>query len=245
MKHRYFLPIVLLVFLASAAAATEWPRWRGPENTGRVPDGIAVPTSLPAEPKLLWSVKMGEGVGSPVTSDGRVFCLDNRDDKETLVAYALADGKELWNVPIDEAITDGIGTSPRGTPVVDGPRVFVQSCRGDFHCLGTADGKTIWHVNFVKDFDANFTGEKGQAAGASRHGYTGPPLVDGERIYVGVGGQHGASVVAFEKTTGKVIWKSQDDIPGYGGPVRATVAGMKQLISFEADGLIGLDATDG
>ena len=231
--------------IAHFATAADWPRWRGPDNTGYVPADEAVPAALPKEPKLLWEVKLGEGVGSPVVAGGRVFCLDNRDDKETLCAFDLAGGKELWHVPIDEVITDGIGTGPRGTPVVDGPRVFVQSCRGKFQCLGAADGKLIWQTNFVKDFGAIFTGEKGQSQAAARHGYTGPPLVDGQRIIVGVGGRHGASVVCFDKTDGRVIWKSQDDVPGYDGPMIATLAGVRQVVSFTADGVIGLDAADG
>jgi outer membrane protein assembly factor BamB len=232
-------------FLTNSAFAADWPRWRGPDNTGIVPRGVEVPETLPAVPKLLWEVKLGEGVGSPVAADGRVFVLDNRNDQETLCAFDLTHGKPLWHVPIDDVISDGIGTSPRGTPVVDGPRVFVQSCRGEFRCLNAADGKPIWRINFVKDFGAVFIGEKGLAKGASRHGYTGPPLVDGPRVIVGVGGLHGASVVCFDKTNGKVLWKSQNDIPGYSGPVATTLAGVRQIVSFTADGLIGLDAGTG
>ncbi len=120
-----------------------------------------------------------------------------------------------------------------------------MSCRGEFRCLDAADGKVLWRVNFVKDFDAVFTGEKGQSPGASRHGYSGPPIVDGGRIIVGAGGRHGASVVCFDKTSGKVIWKSQDDPAGYSGPIIATLAGARQVVSFTADGVIGLDAADG
>ena len=246
MLRRPLPSLCLVLFLATSfAAAADWPRWRGPENTGWVPAGADVPLTLPAAPKLLWEVTLGAGVGSPAVAEGRVFCLDNRKEKETLCAYDLATGKESWNVPIDETISDTQGASPRGTPVVDGPRVFVQSCRGEFQCRQAADGKLLWRVSFVKDFAAVFTGEKGSAQGASRHGYTGPPLVDGERIIVGVGGRHGASIVCFDKTNGKVLWKSQDDIPGYAGPVIATLAGVKQVVSFTAAGLLGLDAGSG
>ena len=239
--------ITLLAFaiFPSFSFAADWPRWRGPDNTGYVPVGEAVPATLPSKPKLLWRVKLGEGVGSPVVSGGRVFCLDNRDEKETLCAFDLASGAELWHAAIDEVITDGIGTGPRGAPVVDGPRVYAQSCRGEFRCFNTADGKPLWKVNFVKDYDAEFLGEVGPAQGASRHGYTGPPLVDGERIIVGVGGRHGASVVAFDKADGNVIWKSQDDVPAYAGPVIAPLAGARQIVSFTSPGVIGLDAADG
>ena len=239
--------VSLFVFSLDAhfADAADWPRWRGPENTGHVPADEPVPATLPKEPKLLWDVKLGDGVGSPVVAGGRVFCLDNRDDKETLCAFDLAGGKELWHDAIDEVISDGIGTGPRGTPVADGPRVFAQSCRGEFCCLRAADGKLLWRTNFVKDFGAVFIGEEGQAQAASRHGYTGPPLVDGQRIIVGVGGRYGASMVCFDKTDGRVIWKSQDDIAGFDGPIVARLAGVKQVVAFTADGVIGLDAGDG
>ncbi len=204
-----------------------------------------VPATLPARPKLLWEVKLGEGVGSPAVAEGRVFCLDNRKEQETLCAYDLAGGKELWKAPIDEVISDNQGTSPRGTPVVNGPRVFAQSCRGEFQCRDAAHGRLLWRVNFVKDFAAEFTGEKGLAPGASRHGYTGSPLVDGPRIIVGVGGRQGASVVCFDKTSGKVLWKSQDDVPGYAGPIAARLAGVEQFVSFTSAGVIGLDAQSG
>ncbi len=123
--------------------------------------------------------------------------------------------------------------------------MYVQSCRGEFQCLGAADGKVIWRVNFVKDFGAIFIGERGSAVGASRHGYDGAPVIDGDRIIVGVGGQQGASVVCFEKKTGKVIWKSQNDVPGYGPPVIAMICGVKHVVSFTAEAVIGLDTSDG
>ena len=165
MMFSRFLPLVCLAFflLNSVVPAADWPRWRGPENTGWVTAGADVPRSLPAEPKLLWEVKLGDGVGSPAVAQRRVFCLDNRNGKETLCAYDLAGGKELWNVPIDDTISDNQGAGPRGTPVVDGDSVFVQSCRGEFQCLNAADGHLIWRVNFVKDFAAEFIGEKGAA----------------------------------------------------------------------------------
>jgi outer membrane protein assembly factor BamB len=239
------LSLLAIALFLSFTLAADWPRWRGPDNSGYVPAGEAVPTKLPSKPKLLWEVKLGEGIGSPVVAVGRVFCLDNRNDKEVLCAYDLASGSEIWHDTIDDVIEDGIGSGPRGAPVVDGPRVYVQSCRGEFRCLDVANGKPFWRVNFLKDFGATFIGEKGNAQGAARHGYTGPPLVDGERIIVGVGGPHGASVVAFDKTSGKVIWKSQNDLPAYAGPVIATLCGVKQVVSFTSDGVIGLDAADG
>jgi len=88
-------------------------------------------------------------------------------------------------------------------------------------------------------------GETGPAAGATRHGNTGPPVVDGEHLIAQVGGLHGASLVCFNKATGEVVWRSQDDTAGNAAPVMAAFGGVRQVISFTALGLIGLDAGNG
>jgi outer membrane protein assembly factor BamB len=238
--------IIALLVPGVWCRADDWPRWRGPEGTGHVSSGVAVPAKLPDAPKVVWHKKIGNGLSSPVVSGGKVFYMDNQQDKETVHAADVASGDELWSAPIDEIFTDMQSSpGPRCTPLVDGDRVYAQSCRGEFQCLNAADGKRVWGVNFVKDFGAVFIGEQGSATGASRHGYTGSAVVDGDRIFVGVGGVNGASVVCFNKRNGHVIWKSQNDIPGHSGPVIATIAGVKQVISFTSEAVIGLNASDG
>ena len=227
-------------------SAADWPRWRGPAGDGRVPEGVAVPQSLPAELKDVWRIPVGEGFGSPVVADGRVYLLDDQLGRETVSAFDAATGKGLWKRSFDDVHKDNqLAPGPRGTPLVDGDRVYVQSCRGQFECLGAADGRPRWAVNFVKDFGAVYIGEKGQATGASRHGNSCSPVVDGERLFASAGGTNGASVVCFDKTSGRVLWKSQNDIPGYTGPVIATIAGVKQAIAFTSEALIGLDPQEG
>ena len=235
----------MLVLVASCLAA-DWPRWRGPDGTGHVPAGVTVPQTLPAEPKALWRERVGHGLASPVVSGGRLFHLDNQQGKEVVHAVDAASGKELWSAPLDDTFRDGHSPpGPRCTPLVDGERVYVQSCRGEFRCLRVADGKEIWRVNFVKDFGAVFIGERGSAAGADRHGNSGSAVIDGDRVIVAAGGRKGASVVCLDKRSGKVIWKSQNDVQGHGGAVVATILGVKQVVSFTAEAVIGLDVRDG
>ena len=244
MKRHILVGSILI--LATLARAGDWPRWRGPDATGHVSAGVAIPTTLPARPKVLWRVKVGFALGSPVVSGKRVFYLDEQRGKETVHAADADSGRELWRATLDDTFRDGHSPpGPRGTPLVDGERIYVLSCRGEFQCLNTADGKVIWRVNFVKDFAAVFMGERGAAPGASRHGYTGSPFIDGDRMYVDVGGRKGASVVCFDKKTGRAIWKSQSDAAGHGGPIVATIAGVRQVVSFTADGAIGLEADNG
>jgi outer membrane protein assembly factor BamB len=243
-KTRVLVGIILL--LLNAAQASNWPRWGGPTGNGHVPEGGPVPEGLPTEPDVIWLVKVGQGLGSPVVADGRVYYLDNQLGKETMQAVDAATGKALWSAALDTAFQDTQSTvGPRGTPVADGALIYAQSCQGELQCLDSSSGKVVWHVNFVKDFNAYFLGEKGSAPGAARHGYTGSPWIDGERLFVGAGGTNGASLVCFEKRTGKVIWKSQNDIPGHAGPVLVKIADRKQVVSFTADGALAVAAEDG
>ncbi|MEN9636248.1 MAG: hypothetical protein RL077_4652 [Verrucomicrobiota bacterium] len=230
-----------LFFASSTLAAEDWPRWRGRDGNGHVPAGVVVPTALPAEARYVWRKKIGFGVGSPVVSRGVTYYLDNQENRETLHAVDAGTGEGRWHVAIDETFKDNqSAVGPRSTPVVDGDRIYLQSGRGEFQCLDTATGHVQWRTNFVTDFGAVFTGEKGTTPGAGRHGYTGSALVDGDHLLVGVGGVEGASVVCFNKRDGRVIWKSQNDMPGNGGPIVATLAGIKQVVSFTAEAAMGL-----
>ncbi len=235
----------LLLSLVTPALAADWPQWRGPARTGEVPAGERVPTSLPAEPKVLWRVPVGDGFASPVVAGGRVFHLDDKAGTEFARAADAATGRELWNTPLFSSHKDGFGIGPRCTPVADGDRVYVQSAKGEFQSLDVATGKVIWRTNFVTDLGAVYIGETGTAAGASRHGATGSPIVDGDRVIAQVGSAAGGSIVAFEKSTGKIVWKSQNDQTAYAAPILATVAGVRQFISFTSEALIGLDPEKG
>ena len=237
--------VVLCATLASAAAA-DWPCWRGPRGTGQTPAEWVIPKTLPTELKVIWRTAIGAGFASPILSQGKVFHLDCQEGQEVVHALEAGTGKELWRARLDEAFLDAQGAAgPRCTALADGDRIYAQSCRGELQCLTAQEGRLLWQVNFVKDFGAAFIGEKGSAVGAVRHGYTGAPLVDGGRLFVTVGGSDGASVVCFEKKTGKVIWKSQNDVAGYAPPVLATLAGTPQLVVFTAEAIIGLAPTDG
>lgn len=232
--------------VALMAAGADWPQWRGPQRTGHAANDAKLIETIPAESKNIWRIPAGEGLASPVVANGQAFLFDNQAGKETLRAVEVAHGKELWRTPIDDAFKDSQGPSgPRCTPVVDGERVYVQSCRGELQCLNVVDGKKIWSANFTKHFGATFIGEKGTAQGAMRHGNNGSPVIDGNFLYAQVGSTNGASIVCFEKKAGKVIWKSQNDVAGYGAPLVTEIAGVKQLLSFTADGVIGLQPSNG
>jgi outer membrane protein assembly factor BamB len=240
-------PALIIVILGAlcGAHAADWPQQRGPLWSGAVAAGEAPLNTLPSEPRVVWKGPVAGGFAAPVMAGGRVYYLDLQQDKEVVHALNAATAKPLWEAPLFSAHKDGFGTGPRCAPVVDGKLVFAQSCKGEFQCLAADTGKVVWRTNFVDDFGGIYIGEKGDAKGGSRHGFTGGPLVDGDVVYVQVGSPKGAGVVCFQKATGKVVWKSQNDMAGYAPPLLATLAGVRQLVSFTAEGLIGLGVKDG
>ena len=262
--------LLLTAGFVSTACASDWPGWRGVLRDGHVPESAAVPATLPATPKVLWRTPTAEGYASPVIANGKVVLNDFAPDKEPepatpppapapgakppkkkvrpgreiVRALNAADGKEIWHADLDSQHIDGFGTGPRCTPLIDGDKVYSQSTKGELKCLSLADGKLIWHKNYITDFGQKYVGEKGETAGAARHGNAGSPFIDGDRLFAVPGGE-GAGIVCLNKNTGDVIWKSQDDMGGYAPPNELTLAGMKQLVVFTAIGLIGLNPANG
>jgi outer membrane protein assembly factor BamB len=240
----------LLVFLAVCLGETgrteDWPQWRGPGRNGYAGSTNQVPSTLPAAPKLVWEIPVGAGLASPVIAGGKVFYNDNQQSKETLHALDARNGRELWRCSIDDVFTDEQGPSgPRCTPLVDEDRVYAQSGKGELRCVAVADGHILWRANFTNDFGAAFQGEDTPIPGAAEHGYTGAPVIEGDRLFACAGGTNGAGVVCFEKQTGKLLWRSQNDRASYAAPIIGTVAGTKQLICFTVEGLLGLALQDG
>lgn len=234
----------LLSSLIVTAMAADWPSQRGPAVDGAIPAGSVLPTTLPDAPKVVWKGPVGDGFAAPIVVAGKVVYLDLQNGQETVHALTLDKAKPLWSAPLDSAHKDGFGTGPRCAPVSDGKLVFAQSCKGQLTAFDLASGKVVWSTNYVKDFTAVYTGEKGDSKGGSRHGYNGSPTLDGDHLYALVGGP-GAGVVCFEKTTGKVVWRSQDDQAAYAPPIIATIAGVKQVVAFTVSGALGLDANAG
>jgi outer membrane protein assembly factor BamB len=237
----------LLVFLVStvvAMSAADWPQWRGPFRNGHSADQPLA--SLPPEPAVIWKIKAGPGLASPVVAGETVIIFDAAGNKEVVRALNRKDGSEKWRAVIDETFHDTQGPDgPRCTPMINDGRVYAVSCRGQLDCLDLATGKKIWGVSYTENFGASFIGEKGTAPGASRHGNNGTPLIVGDRLYAFVGSTNGAGVVCFDKRDGKVIWKSQNDQAAYAPPTMLKLAGVDQLVCFMADGLLGLNSENG
>lgn len=130
----------------------------------------------------------------------------------------------------------GHGDGPRGTPAIDGGRVYALGAQGDFSCLDAESGKTIWHVHLVRDFGGRMPGS----------GYCESPLVIDNVVIVSPGSEQG-TVLALDKNTGKKVWQStgMKEPADYASAVAAEIAGKKQIVQFARQSVFGLDLADG
>src|SRR5262249_23075297 len=112
--------------------------------------------------------------------------------------------------------------------------VYTVGAQGHLLCLDLAKGKKVWERDLLKDYTVP----------DSYFGVGSTPLVEGDLLLVNVGGD-GAGVVAFDKATGKEVWKATSQGASYSSPVAATIDGVRHAIFFTRQGLLSLDPTKG
>ena len=239
MKFRclFVATAVLLCVSATALAqsAASWPQWRGPNR-----DGISKETGLlkqwPAEgPPLAWKATgAGRGYSSFSIANGKLYTMGVRGEREFVVAFDVATGKEVWATAHGSAFRNDRGDGPRGTPTIDGDRIYALGGNGDLSALDARTGKIVWSKNILREFGgSNIT-----------WGISESPLVLGNKVLVNPGG-HDASIVALNKADGSVIWKSQSDEAGYSSAIPVDINGVTQVVFFTAQRAVGLDSKDG
>lgn len=242
-RGRAAVAALLVALAAPALPAADWPGWRGIHRDGIAADPL--PASFPQQPAPRWRVAAGHGYASPVVAGGRLVLLEESGGKEVARALDTRTGKDVWRTPFATAWSDEFEPGPRCTPLVDRGLVFVQSAQGEFACLSLGDGHRLWGVNFA-DLGMRWVNDRHANVGAAvRRGHTGSPVVAGDRVLVQVGATNGAAFVAFERTSGRVLWKSLDDATCYSSPLLATLAGREQLVAATCEGLVGIAVADG
>jgi outer membrane protein assembly factor BamB len=243
MKTRWYLAIAAgLCLFCLLATARDWPQWRGPQRTGISQETNLLQTWPKEGPKLLWQLSdIGDGYATPAVVGGRVYLLANRGmDNEFVQALSAENGKTLWTTRLGNVGNPNQQPAypmARSTPTVDGDLLYAFSSDGELACLQTESGKVIWRKNVRTEFG----GQPGTWA------YAESPLIDGEVVVVTPGGAD-ATLVALNKKSGSLVWKSAvpgGDRAGYSSAIAIDAAGRRQYVQFLDKGLVGVDAKTG
>jgi outer membrane protein assembly factor BamB len=131
---------------------------------------------------------------------------------------------------------NGMGNGPRGTPTVDGNRIYAEGGNGDLVCLDTESGETLWHVNLSAEF----------GGGRPGWGYSESPLIAGDLVIVTPGGK-GGTLLALNKENGDLAWRSSESSEGahYSSPTLANINGVQQVVQFARQSVFGVALADG
>jgi len=191
---------------------------------------------------LLWQVTdIGDGYSTPSVVGSRIYLMSNRGmDNEFVQALSTQDGKVLWTTRVGNVGNPNQNPpypKARSTPSIDGNLVYALGSDGDLVCLEAKSGKIRWQKSLRKDF------------GGVPHewAYAESPLIDGDVLVVTPGGAE-ATIVALNKKTGAVIWKSAvpgGDAAGYASAIVVQAGGRKQYVQFLSKGIVGVDAKTG
>jgi outer membrane protein assembly factor BamB len=223
--------------LQASAAAFDWPQWQGPERTGVSKETGLLQQWPAAGPPIAWSIAgLGTGYGSLAIKGDRIYVQSLNSSGSSVLSLNRADGKTVWAKSLGRGGSNDRGPGPRGTPTLDGDRLYVLTENGDLACLNAANGTTVWQRNILADFGGR------QIPWLISES----PLVDGDHVIVTPGGPR-AGIVALDKMSGKTVWASQQlsDEAGYASPVAADVQGVRVIMTLTSQAGVGVRASDG
>ena len=224
-KRKIFIPVVFLFVCMANVYAQDWPQYLGPHGNSTSDQKGILRTWPQNGPEVLWTVNMGIGYGGPVVKDGKVYLLD-RDDKvgDNLRCFDLSNGKELWNFSYD-APGSVMFPGSRSVPVADGKHVYSCGPNGDLYCIDINTHKPVWNKNVWKDFG----GEE-----IPRWAITQCPIIYDDLLILASQAPE-AGVVAYEKLTGTLKWKTPAIGPvGYVSPAIVKINGADHVVMISA-----------
>ncbi len=223
---------------AGSTANTGWHQYGGPNRDNVSPETGLLQSWPAGGPELKWTASgMGEGYSSVALSGDKLLTMGNRGTEETTICLSAETGKELWATPTGKAYREGQGNGPRGTPTIDGDKVYVLGANGDLACLELVSGKKVWSGNILQEFNA----------GNITWGISESVLIDGPNLVCTPGGK-GAAMVSLDKTNGKLQWKASvpgDPSTGYSSILPIEFGGTRIYVNFVHTGVIAVDAKTG
>lgn len=240
------------LFATFTASAADWPQWMGPSRDDHWNETGILDKFPEGGPKILWRTPIAGGYAGPAVVGQRVFVSDfvraSGDSKndpggraqvkgsERVLCLDAATGKEIWKHEYPCTYNISYPAGPRCTPTVAGGKVYCLGAEGNLVCLDAASGKPVWQKDLKQAYKIE----------APFWGFCGHPLVDGQRLICLVGGE-GSVAVAFDKDTGKELWKalSADGEPGYCPPTMIEAGGQRQLLIWHPKSLNSLNPQTG
>lgn len=215
--------------LLGSSFGADWPHWRGPHYDGHSSEK-GFKTSWDGDLPAVWTREIGAGYSGISIVKGRVYTCGTSNGKQVLLCLDATTGKPIWEQPFEDGYNNSFGNGTRGTPTVHKGRVYVMGARGKLACFRADNGAEIWSHKYDR---------------VPQWGYSGSVLIQGKLAIAITGGKDG-SLRAFDKKTGKEVWKcGSDKDPGYSTPYPFTFKGTKYVCSFFGNNVVIVEPSTG
>lgn len=247
------LLLLSLIVSSNVVLAGDWPQWLGPNRDSVWPETGIVEKFPDSGLTVKWRVPVSLGYSGPAVAGDRVFITDyvresgevanNPGERKQLTGLErvrclnAGDGQQIWEHSDKVTYKISYPSGPRTTPTVSGGKVYTLGAEGLLLCLGETDGKVIWSKELKKEYKTE----------SPIWGFCGAPLVDGQKLICLVGGK-GSEVVAFDKDSGKELWKalsSNESGSGYCPPSIIQAGGKRQLLIWTPQTMNSLNPENG
>lgn len=249
MKHAVLLLVNLVLLSAALPAADDsanWPSWRGPFGTG-VADRADPPVTWSETENIRWKIALpGKGHSTPVIWGDRIFLTTaipygdplpprkstapGTHDGEAVthrhefvvVAVDRRDGKIVWRKTVHKKLPhEGghyTGSLASNSVVTDGKSVFAFFGSHGLYCLDM-NGEVKWQRQL------------GEMLTKHGHGESASPVIYGDNVFINWDQDGPCFVSAFDKTTGKPVWKmDRDEETSWSSPIIVENGGQALLI---------------
>jgi len=218
-----------LTLAAAEVSLADWPNFRGPKH-----DGISAETGFKKEWKekipQVWERTLGSGFSSFAIVGDRLYTAGTKNKQQVIYALNAKTGEVIWEKPFEAEYPERQGgDGPRATPTIDGELLYMLGAKGKLACLRTADGSEVWSAQYSH---------------MPTWGYSGSVLIEGN-VAISGGGDDDGSLIAYDKLTGKVLWKSGQDPPGYATPFPFTLEGTRYIFGFNGNSAMIVEAAGG
>jgi len=237
--------LVLLVMIVggswpnSCDADLNWPGWMGPKRDGWV-SGFRPPIRWPKRLERIWRVEVGTGYGSPLVEGNRVYQHARQGDDEVVWCLDLRTGEIKWRQSYAAPFTIGGGAEwhgkgPKSSPVIAGGRIFTMSIAGILSAWDADTGERLWRCDEGSRFEKS-------------HPYWGAatsPIVDGDRVIVHFGTDSEGELLALDVRSGEPLWRQGKDGASYSSPLLVEIQGVRQIVEWNHQALIGVDSQTG
>ena len=229
--------ILCTAVLRAQTGTADWPQWRGINRDGGT-STFRPPAKWPETLTMKWRHDVGEGYSTPVVVGDMVYAFGRQvgGDNEVVTAFEANTGKQVWEARYPAPYTlvkaaAGHGMGPKATPAYADGRLFTFGISGILTAFDAKSGKILWQKPAPAEGPTFTTSQS--------------PMVDRGLLIVHVGGAKGGALTAFDPATGNPKWQWTGDGPSYGSPIVAELGGVRQVVTFTLDNLVGVSAETG